>query len=165
LLQRAGDFKTAASLAEAALHRARQCGSRPEEIAAIVLAGHVALARGESESAIEFADLALREAEDAHLYPELAASQRLAALALARCGRIEDANAALDFMMPLVKALGNPYRRLEVEITRVEVDFEAQTPRDELLPRLDRLTNRALAIQAGWQSTLIDRLRERISGC
>jgi tetratricopeptide (TPR) repeat protein len=165
LLQRSGDFKTAASLAEAALHRAGQCGARSEEIAAIVLAGHISLARGENEGAVELADLALRKAEDAQLYRELAASQRLAALALARCGRIDDARAALDFMMPLVKALGNPYRRLELEIARVEVDAAAGQPRDGLLARLDKLTNRGLAIQAGWLATVIDELREQIAGC
>ena len=162
LLQREREFEQAASLAEAALHRARQCGARAEAIGAIVLVGHVALARGNNEGAVQFADLALRDAEDSHLYPELAASHRLAALALVRCGRLDDALAALDFMMPLVKALGNPYRRLEVEVARIEVDAANGVPRPRLLERLDKLGNRALAIQASWLAKLIDQLRERM---
>lgn len=162
LTYRIGDIDEAHRIATEAQQRAQRGGARVEQLQAGILLGFVALARGEFDDAVQRADAVLRSAEDGQIYGELAASQRLAALALARAGRIDDARAALEFAVPLIKTLGNPYRRLEMEVARIEVEMRAGSPADQLLQRITAAARRTEALAATWQRELLERLHAQV---
>lgn len=159
---RTGQFDEAERIGQDALQRAEQCGASCEQLQARILSGFVALARDRYEEAVSHADFVLRSAESGHLYAELADSQRLAALALARDNRVDDARAALEFALPLIRTLGNPYRRLEMEVAQIEVEMRAGQSTEQLLERVARAADRSVALSATWQRELLDRLVETI---
>ncbi len=106
--------------ATSALDVARRRGGRAEECAALVLMARLRRAVGRSDEALAFARAALELAGPSEL--GMARADALIEQALARSleGERELAEAGFDEASELVVAWGNPLRRLDLDVTRLE---------------------------------------------